>query len=596
MSEKENKNSFGIPELVKNLKFIISLIWKIKPAFCLAKLLVIVVSTVTPFIWIIFPKYIIDEIVSASGFEKVFRYILIMCGALFLIGIINLYLDTYVGKYEGLIQFSLLSLYNEKLMSLNYEDLENPQILDLFEKSRNGFHLYDFFDQSVSIISSFFTLTGYLAILFTFNWLMLFIVIAAVTINIFVNNKKNKNQYKMSEKAAPINRKLTYFANLVNDITYAKEIKVNNIGSFIINKYNKQVKEFKKLLTNIYRRLLAYNGVTSITSLLQTFFLYSIVGYAAFNKSISIGDFSMYISSISAASGVIIGIIGSLMSITQNLKYATGMRTFFELERKVEKGGVTEFDHKKAKIEFENVSFKYPGTDRYVLQNISFTVDHGEKISIVGKNGSGKTTLIKLILRLYEPTEGRILLNGRNISEYDYKEYLEMFAPILQDYKVFAFTLKENIVFDREYDEERLIRILEESGLGDKLKTLPDGVMTPIYKQFEENGVEFSGGENQKVAIARAIYKDSPVILLDEPTANLDPIAEFDIYSLIYNMLKNKTSFFISHRLASCRFCNRIFMIDDGRLIGDGNHDELMQSCSLYNEMFTKQAEFYVKQ
>lgn len=303
----------------------------------------------------------------------------------------------------------------------------------------------------------------------------------------------------------------------------------------------------------------------------------------------------MYISSISAASGVIIGIIGNFMSITQNLKYATYMRTFFELERKAEKSGLTEFDHKKARIEFENVSFKYHGTDRYVLQNISFTVDHGEKISIVGKNGSGKTTLIKLILRLYEPTEGRILLNGRNIAEYDYKEYLEMFAPILQDYKVFAFTLKENIVFDREYDEERLIRILEESGLGDKLKKLPNGVMTPIYKQFEENGVEFSGGENQKVAIARAIYKDSPVILLDEPTANLDPIAEFDIYSLIYNMLKNKTSFFISHRLASCRFCNRIFMIDDGRLIGDGSHDELMKKCSLYNEMFTKQAEFYVK-
>ena len=593
-----NKNNFyyKISETAKNFAFIITFVAKLYPSYFIAKIISILVNTINPFIFIIFPKFIIDAIVEGTGIDIVFKYIFIMCGCLLVTTSVNLYLDTYMNKYSGLLQFKIVRFVNEKIMDLNYEDLENPEILNLFEKGKSGFGIETIFSQFVSIASSILSLFGYITILLTFNWMMLIIVLLVVVINLFCNRMKHKYYYQMSEEAAPHNRRFGYIGTLLFDFSYAKEIKINNLSRFMLNKYDDIINSFKKIFTKVYNKLFIYTGMTSIASLLQTFFLYSIVGYAAVNKIISIGDFSMYISSISTVSGVMIGIVTNMLSISQSLKYTTDMRTFFELERKIDNGGLTEFDHSHVKIEFENVSFKYPGTDRYVLQNISFTVDHGEKISIVGKNGSGKTTLIKLILRLYEPTEGRILLNGRNISEYDYKEYLEMFAPILQDYKVFAFTLKENIVFDREYDEERLIRILEESGLGDKLKTLPDGVMTPIYKQFEENGVEFSGGENQKVAIARAIYKDSPVILLDEPTANLDPIAEFDIYSLIYNMLENKTSFFISHRLASCRFCNRIFMIDDGRLIGDGNHDELMQSCSLYNEMFTKQAEFYVKQ
>ena len=514
--------------------------------------------------------------------------------ALLITSVLTVVCNTYLSKYETLIQFSLARIYGKKVMDLDYEDLENPEVLNLFEKSRSGFNIYGFFDQVVSIISSIISLFGYLLILLTFNWIMLLIVLFVVAINIFCNKKTNKYQYKMQEEAAPINRKFTYLTNLMIGFDYAKEIKVNQLSNFVIDKYEKEVLSFKKILNRIYKHFFVFSNITSLTSVLQSFSLYLIVSISAINKEISIGDFSMYITAISSTSGTLLKIVNSFTAIARNLKYATDMRRFFEISRKSCSGGENHVIDNTIELEFDNVSFKYPNSDIFVLKNINFSVKGNEKISIVGKNGSGKTTLIKLLLRLYEPTEGRILLNGKDISSYDYNEYLGLFAPILQDYKVFAFSFKDNIVFDKKVDNNRLYDAISFSDLKEKIDSLPFGLDTSIYKVFDVDGIELSGGENQKLAIARAIYKDTPIILLDEPTANLDPIAEYDIYMLIYKMLSNKLSFFISHRFASCRFCNRIFVINEGQLIADGSHNELYEECNLYREMFDKQAQFYV--
>lgn len=582
-------------KLFKNFKFIVSLIWETSPRFLCMKVLSIVVNTVSPFILILFPKYIIDSIINENGFHTTFSIILSMCLCLLVVNALSTYIGTYINKYSGIIQFDLVKLYGRKVMELNYEDLENPSILDMFEKSKTGFDLYGFFDKIVSIISNLFTLIGYSVILFTYNWLMLLIVLLVVAVNLFCNKQKNKYYYKMSEESAPINRKFTYLVNLMLGFDYAKEIKVNNLSTYITEKYDSNLVWFKKILTKIYNKLLIYTGISSLVSILQTLVLYSVVAYSTIMKSITIGDFTMYIAAISAASASMLEIVVSFADINQNMKYATDMRLFFELERKTEKSGVKPaFNSDNLQITFKNVSFRYPGTQRWALHNVNFTVRKGEKISIVGTNGSGKTTLIKLLLRLYEPTEGEIIINGINIDQYDYTEYIDLFAPVLQDYKIFAFSCKENVVLNREYDEQKLYKALYDSGLEEKIARLPEGVMTSVYKLFDENGVEFSGGENQRLAIARAIYKDAPVILLDEPTANLDPLAEYDIYITLYKMLNDKTSFFVSHRLASSRFCDRIFVLNDGELISDGSHDELMKKCDLYREMFDKQSQYYV--
>ena len=580
---------------VKNFRFVISLIWQTSPKFICAKFAIVLVNTISPFIMIIFPKLIIDSIIGGGDWISTFHLIAIMGIVLLVTTLLSTFLSATAQKYGDTIQYDLVRIYGKKVMSLNYEDLENPAVLDMFEKSKSGFNMYDFFDKIVAVITNVLSFIGYAAILFTYSRLMLIIVVAVVVINLICNAKKNKYYYKAGEDAAPMNRKFAYLAGLMYGFDYAKEIKVGGLSDYITDKYDDNIVGFKKIFRTLYRHVFLLSGVSSLTSVIQTFTLYSVVAYSAIQKTISIGDFTMYISSISAASGCLLTIVSAMIDISKNTKYATDMRLFFEMERKTEMGGILpDRSANNVDIEFRNVSFKYPRTDRYVLRHISFTVHSGEKISIVGKNGSGKTTLIKLLLRLYEPTEGEILVGGKNITDYDYKAYLSLFAPVLQDYKIFAFSCKENIELNLEDNEERLMRAIHDSDLDEKISSLPNGVLTPVYKQFDENGVEFSGGENQKLAIARAIYKDAPIILLDEPTANLDPLAEYDIYTMIYHMLGNKTSFFVSHRLASGRFCDRIFVVDGGEIIADGPHDSIVKSCELYREMFEKQAQFYI--
>lgn len=580
---------------VKNFRFVISLIWQTSPKFICAKFAIVLVNTISPFIMIIFPKLIIDSIIGGGDWISTFHLIAIMGIVLLVTTLLSTFLSATAQKYGDTIQYDLVRIYGKKVMSLNYEDLENPAVLDMFEKSKSGFNMYDFFDKIVAVITNVLSFSGYAAILFTYSRLMLIIVVAVVVINLICNAKKNKYYYKAGEDAAPMNRKFAYLAGLMYGFDYAKEIKVGGLSDYITDKYDDNIVGFKKIFRTLYRHVFLLSGVSSLTSVIQTFTLYSVVAYSAIQKTISIGDFTMYISSISAASGCLLTIVSAMIDISKNTKYATDMRLFFEMERKTEMGGILpDRSANNVDIEFRNVSFKYPRTERYVLRHISFTVHSGEKIMIVGKNGSGKTTLIKLLLRLYEPTEGEILVGGKNITDYDYKAYLSLFAPVLQDYKIFAFSCKENIELNLEDNEERLMRAIHDSDLDEKISSLPNGVLTPVYKQFDENGVEFSGGENQKLAIARAIYKDAPIILLDEPTANLDPLAEYDIYTMIYHMLGNKTSFFVSHRLASGRFCDRIFVVDGGEIIADGPHDSIDKSCELYREMFEKQAQFYI--
>lgn len=248
-------------------------------------------------------------------------------------------------------------------------------------------------------------------------------------------------------------------------------------------------------------------------------------------------------------------------------------------------------------IEFRNVSFRYPGSDTYALKNLSLKLRIGERMAVVGKNGSGKTTMIKLLSRLYDPTEGEILLNGIDIRKFNYHEYMKLFSIVFQDFSLFSFPIAKNVAASEEYDADRVRECLAKAGFDDSLKKLPKGIDTPIDKEYDDDGVLISGGERQKIAIARALYKDSPFILLDEPTAALDPLAEFEIYSAFNEMVGSKTALYISHRLSSCRFCNDIVVFDKGEIVQRGSHDELMcETEGLYYTLWTAQAQYYEKE
>ncbi|MBQ8547006.1 MAG: ABC transporter ATP-binding protein [Lachnospiraceae bacterium] len=245
-------------------------------------------------------------------------------------------------------------------------------------------------------------------------------------------------------------------------------------------------------------------------------------------------------------------------------------------------------------IEFCNVSFRYPGAKEYSLRNLSLKFKLGKRLAIVGKNGSGKSTFIKLLCRLYDPTEGEIRLNGVDIREYDYEEYLRIFSVVFQDFKLFSFPLGQNVATAMEYDKEKAEQCLVKAGLSQRLESMPKGLDTALYKDFESEGVEISGGEAQKVALARALYKDAPVVVLDEPTAALDPIAEAEIYTKFNELVGKKTAIYISHRLSSCKFCDEIAVFEDGTVVQRGRHEELLKETDgLYHALWTAQAQYY---
>lgn len=245
-------------------------------------------------------------------------------------------------------------------------------------------------------------------------------------------------------------------------------------------------------------------------------------------------------------------------------------------------------------IEFRNVSFSYPGSEVRVLHDVSLKLRSGEKLSVVGLNGAGKTTFIKLLCRLYDVDSGEILLDGVDIREYDYDEYMKLFSVVFQDFKLLAFSAADNIFLGTEEESERLDTLFKKVGIDEKIKSLPYGADTMMFKTFDKEGVELSGGEQQKLAIARALYKDSPVVILDEPTAALDPVAEYEIYRQFNDLVSGKTAVYISHRLSSCKFCEHIAVFSEGTVKEYGTHDELVRkSGGIYAEMFKAQAQYY---
>ncbi|MGN1145002.1 MAG: ABC transporter ATP-binding protein, partial [Acetatifactor sp.] len=249
-------------------------------------------------------------------------------------------------------------------------------------------------------------------------------------------------------------------------------------------------------------------------------------------------------------------------------------------------------------LEFRNVSFHYPNSGRMILKNVSFRLKTGHKLAIVGANGAGKTTFIKLLCRLYDPTEGEILLNGIDIRKYDYDEYIRLFSIVFQDYKIFSFSVAENVAAGPEFDKERVVKSLRAAGIYDRVLEMKRGIDSKLLKDQQdgdEEGIEISGGEKQKIALARALYRDAPVVILDEPTSALDPIAEQDIYKRFNDMVADKTAVFISHRMSSCRFCDEIVVFDDGRIVESGTHDELVADVKgVYHRMWEAQAQYYV--
>ena len=301
-----------------------------------------------------------------------------------------------------------------------------------------------------------------------------------------------------------------------------------------------------------------------------------------------------YVSALTALGGACQYMVDHFETVLLNMQYLHHYYEYLQLPNRKQTGGkpTADLPPQDLVITFENVSFKYPGGKKDSLEHVNLTFHYGEKIALVGPNGAGKTTLILLLCRLYEPTHGRILLNGIDIREYDYEEYLAMFGVVFQDFKLFAMTVAENVAASEEYDEREIEEVLEKAGIWERVQKMEQGIHNPLYN-VGIKGVEVSGGEAQKIAIARALYKKAPFIILDEPTSALDPMAEYEIYSSFDRLIQDRMAVYISHRMSSCRFCQRIIVLKDGQVQEQGTHEELIEKDGIYAMMWNAQAQNY---
>ena len=317
----------------------------------------------------------------------------------------------------------------------------------------------------------------------------------------------------------------------------------------------------------------------------------------ALGGAFPIGFVVQYVGAISQFSDSLHKLAVCLTVLYKNAEYLELTYSFLDIPNRKYMGTipVEKRDDNEYEFEFRDVSFRYPGSEAYALRHLNFRFKLGTKLAVVGRNGSGKTTMIKLLCRLYDPTEGEILLNGINIQKYDYEEYMSLFSVVFQDYQLFSFTLGENVASQMHYDKEKAERCLDQAGFSDRLHELPNGLDTYLNQDFDQSGVELSGGEAQKVALARALYKDAPFVVLDEPTAALDPLAEYEIYTRFNDMVGSKTAVYISHRLSSCRFCDEIAVFQDGALVQYGEHSKLLaDEDGPYYALWNAQAQYYI--
>jgi ABC-type multidrug transport system fused ATPase/permease subunit len=576
------------------------LLWEFDKAFLFLLIAGIIVDVINPFITMYLIKFSIDMLTAGSDYRSYLPTVLILLGVGFAGKAMEFHLLHPIELHGNMIGSKLFGALFRKTMTLNYEMLLDKNIMD---KRQMAFKVFDhgrFTDLTrdfKSFIKNLMVVCGIIYIVARIDIWILFVVIAMVIINTFATAKRTRVNRDVWELMAPANRKIDYFLGVDADVSFGKEIRLYNMQDTLSRMYMDAQQTGVRYLVRLLGAFRVCNHIQNTTSLCLNVIIYGYLGFKVLvQRLITVGDFSLYLNAITTFNNSIQDMISSYIAISDNGQYLKDYFDFLELKNRYEKTGQKLPGNAGKVFVFENVSFSYPYQVVPALKNINLTIADGERLSLVGENGAGKTTLIKLLMRLYDPTEGRITLNSVDIKDIAYEEYLSLFASVFQDFKLFAFRIADNISSMQdggELDREKLRDSLVKAGLNEKIESLEKGVETYLYRLYEPDGVELSGGESQKLAIARALYKDAPVVVLDEPTAALDPRAEYEIYLKFFDMVKDKTSVFITHRLSSTRFCDRIVVLKNGEVVETGSHGELLARKGYYAELFNMQAQFY---
>lgn len=575
------------------------------------------VTAVMPFINIWFTSKIIDLLDTGADMKELALYIGLAVGINLILFFLSYFLNDMYFMYRSLMYNKELQNISEKLFKTEYQKLENSDFKELIHKHSEAqdrvfsafvqfsWMMRDFISGALTLIISIiiviplfkigFTKTGETYFEKPVFLLTIFAAIAVmVVIILVVAMKMNKAWFKASDEYSRLDRIFYYFLNMFTDYNTGKEIRLYKEQNLIEHTATDiLLTDGEKLLKKVSLNSAKSSSFVAILGAIVGFGIYLFIGVKGLYGLFGIGSLVLYCGSFMQ---IINGIMKMAATFGKTEEMVPLVNYYFDImntKDEMEYGDKV-LDTTEFELEFKNVSFRYPDAENYSLKDINIKVKNGEHLAVVGRNGSGKTTFIKLMCRLYDVTDGEILINGINIKDYTKESIIQLYSVVFQDFRIFSLPLNDNVCAGKEHDKDKLYNCLEQANIKERTESLPNKDNTILYKDMDKAGVEISGGEAQKLALARALYKDSPVVILDEPTASLDPIAENEIYSRFNSFTQNKTAIYISHRLSSCVFCNRIAVFDKAELVETGTHNELLNNSGKYSELWNAQAQYYL--
>ncbi len=580
---------------------------------------VAIVTAIVPFVNIWFTSKIIDLLDVGSDIMELVLYISFVIGINFLLFFINSYLSNIYEVFRSLMYNREQYNIAKKLYSIEYQKLEDGDFKALVHKHSEAqervyssfvqfaWLIRDFISGMITLIMSVIIILPLFKIGFTRTGdtyfekpvflITIFSAIAIIVVIILIIAlKMNKAYFKAGDEYSRLDRIFYYFLNMFSDYNTGKEIRLYKEQNLIEHTATDKILiDGERVLKKASLNSAKSSSFVAILGAIVGFGIYLFIGVKGLYGLFGIGSLVLYCGSFMQ---IINGIMKMAVTFGKTEEIVPLANYYFEILKTEDNMvyGEKEIDlTDKFEIEFKNVSFKYPGADSFSLKNINFKIHDGEHLAVVGRNGSGKTTFIKLMCRLYDATEGEILINGSNIKNYTKESIMNLYSVVFQDFKIFSTTIAQNVSAREEYDREKLFETLYKSNIKERILKMEKQENTYLYKDLDKSGVEISGGEAQKLALARALYKEAPIVILDEPTAALDPIAENEIYSHFNSFVQNKTAIYISHRLSSCAFCDNIAVFDKAEIVENGTHRELLNINGKYSDMWNAQAQYYLK-
>ena len=591
----------------KRMLYILKLVWEASPGILFLMAFMAVFNGVMPVVGSLIGKELLNRLAQAyngqlTTFRVVWTLLVFQFGYLLLNSLVNR-LDSTIIRISGELVTNHIKLkIMNKAKEVDLASFDSPEFYAKMENANReaGNRPIQVLRATFSIASAIISIVSFIIVLAAVGFLpVLMVIVVAIpsTIINFVYRRKNHNYVFRRSKDR---RQMSYYSDIIVNKDMVKEIRMLDLADNFIDRYSQVFKRYFKGLKRLIVEEFLWNVGATLLSTAVNCILFVWIAKGVFEGRYEIGYFSLYTGALNSIASGIATLITTTASIYEGTLFINNMIAFMEEEptvkpildqpRSIERG----IGHV---IEFRDVSFHYPGIERNVINHVDLTIHAGETIVIVGLNGAGKTTLIKLLTRLYDPTEGMILLDGHDIREYDLKELYDLFGIVFQDYGKYAVSVRDNIAFgevNSEVTEDRITGAAAASNATDFINALPDKYNTPLMRYFEENGIELSIGQWQKLAIARAFYSKSDILILDEPTASLDPMAEQEIFNQFDELRSDKTSIFVSHRLSSATTADRIIVLQDGRIVESGNHSQLMNRKGEYYTLFSTQAKRYL--